>query len=75
MPFKPRYDAGLAPTSVVDEDLRVLGPDRLFVCDMPVMPFSSAANPVRTLAALASGCRNILRDGILSAYCPRLRRT
>ena len=53
MPFKPRYDAAIAPTSVVDEDLRVLGTDRLFVCDMSVMPFSSAANPVRTLAALA----------------------
>lgn len=25
----------------------------LFVCDMSVMPFSSAANPVRTLAAFA----------------------
>lgn len=53
MPFKPRYDAAIAPTSVVDEDLRVQGTDRLFVCDMSVMPFSSAANPVRTLAALA----------------------
>jgi choline dehydrogenase-like flavoprotein len=25
----------------------------VYVCDMSVMPFSSAANPVRTLAALA----------------------
>jgi hypothetical protein len=53
MPFKPRYDAGVASGSVVDEDLRVSGTDRLFVCDMSVMPFSSAANPVRTLVALA----------------------
>jgi len=27
--------------------------ERLYVCDMSVMPFSSAANPVRTLVALA----------------------
>jgi hypothetical protein len=53
MPFKPRYDAHVAPHSVVDEDLRVSGTDRLYVCDMSVMPFSSAANPVRTLVALA----------------------
>ena len=38
---------------MVDEDLRVLGTQNLFVCDMSVMPFSSAANPVRTLVALA----------------------
>jgi choline dehydrogenase-like flavoprotein len=53
MPFKPHYDAGIAPTSVVDADLRVPGTDRLFVCDMSVIPFSSAANPIRTLVALA----------------------
>lgn len=32
---------------------RVVGTQHLYVCDMSVMPFSSAANPVRTLAALA----------------------
>ncbi len=53
MPYKPRFDAPFAPNSVVDEDLRVSGTQRLFVCDMSVMPFSSAANPVRTLGALA----------------------
>jgi len=53
MPFRPRYDAAVAPASVVDEDLRVSGTERLYVCDMSVMPFSSAANPVRTLVALA----------------------
>jgi hypothetical protein len=53
MPYRPRLDAAFAPTSVVDENLRVVGTQRLFVCDMSVMPFSSAANPVRTLAALA----------------------
>ena len=33
--------------------LRVIGTRHLYVCDMSVMPFSSAANPVRTLTALA----------------------
>ncbi|HEY0038934.1 MAG TPA: GMC oxidoreductase, partial [Longimicrobium sp.] len=53
MPYRPRLDAPFAPGYVVDEDLRVAGTDRLYVCDMSVIPFSSAANPVRTLAALA----------------------
>lgn len=53
MPYRPRYDAPFAPDRVVDEDLRVSGTQRLYVCDMSVMPFSSAANPVRTLVALA----------------------
>jgi hypothetical protein len=53
MPHRPRFDLPFASTSVVDEDLRVVGTDRLYVCDMSVIPFSSAANPVRTLVALA----------------------
>lgn len=53
MPYKPRFDGPFASSSVVDEDLRVAGTQRLYVCDMSVMPFSSAANPVRTLVALA----------------------
>ncbi len=53
MPFRPQLDAPFATHSVVDEDLRVVGTQRLFVCDMSVMPLSSAANPVRTLVALA----------------------
>jgi choline dehydrogenase-like flavoprotein len=53
MPWKPRLDAPFDFDSVVDEDLRVAGTQHLYVCDMSVMPFSSAANPVRTLAALA----------------------
>ncbi|MGF1520107.1 MAG: GMC oxidoreductase [Nodosilinea sp.] len=53
MPYRPRFDAPFAAHSVVDEDLRVNGTQGLYVCDMSVMPFSSAANPVRTLAALA----------------------
>ena len=38
---------------VVDEDLRVNGTKNLYVCDMSVMPISTAANSVRTLVALA----------------------
>ncbi len=53
MPYRPRLDAPVDFQSVVDEDLRVAGTQHLYVCDMSVMPFSSAANPVRTLAALA----------------------
>jgi choline dehydrogenase-like flavoprotein len=53
MPSRPRYDQEFAVNSVVDEDLKVVGTDRLYVCDMSVMPISTAANPVRTLVALA----------------------
>lgn len=53
MPFKSSYDASFDYGSVVDEDLRVAGTRNLYVCDMSVMPLSTAANPVRTLAALA----------------------
>lgn len=45
----PHFDAG----SVVDEDLQVRTAPGLYVCDMSVMPISTAANPVRTLAGLA----------------------
>ncbi|OQW34425.1 MAG: hypothetical protein A4E19_18365 [Nitrospira sp. SG-bin1] len=59
MPYRQQLDAPFAGRSVVDEDLRVVGTDRLYVCDMSVMPLSSEANPVRTLrgvnqAALAT---------------------
>jgi len=53
MPHRPRLDVPFAAASVVDEDLKVVGTDRLFVCDMSVMPMSTAANPVRTLVGLA----------------------
>jgi len=53
MPYRPSHSAPISPQSVVDEDLRLIGGRDLYVCDMSVMPFSSAANPVRTLAALA----------------------
>lgn len=53
MPYRPQLDAPFAASSVVDESLCVVGTQRLYVCDMSVMPISSAANPVRTLVALA----------------------
>lgn len=54
MPFKQRFDDDVfSGNSVVDEDLMVLGSPNLYVCDMSVMPFAAAANPVRSLAALA----------------------
>ena len=53
MPYRPSHNASFNFQSVVDEDLRVIGTQHLYVCDMSVMPFSSAANPVRTLVALA----------------------
>ena len=53
MPYKSSYNGHFENDSVVDEDMRVVGMQNLYVCDMSVMPFSSAANPVRTLVALA----------------------
>jgi choline dehydrogenase-like flavoprotein len=53
MPYRSHLDSPIDHQSVVDEDLRVAGHQHLYVCDMSVMPFSSAANPVRSLVALA----------------------
>lgn len=53
MPHRSWYRGGTEFESVVDEDLRVVGTQNLYACDMSVLPFSSAANPVRTLVALA----------------------
>jgi hypothetical protein len=53
MPYKPTLYAPFSTSSVVDENLGVSGVPGLYICDMSVMPFSSAANPVRTLVALA----------------------
>ncbi|MBW4621290.1 MAG: GMC oxidoreductase [Cyanosarcina radialis HA8281-LM2] len=53
MPYRTRLDAPFSTSSVVDENLSVSGVPGLYICDMSVMPFSSAANPVRTLVALA----------------------
>lgn len=62
MPTKSSYNApSFNNDSVVDEDLMVIGHNNLFVCDMSVMPLSSAANPVRTLAGLALRLSNHLR--------------
>ena len=53
MPWRAARDVPFSSESVVDENLQVVGAPNLYVSDMSVMPFSSAANPVRTLAALA----------------------
>ena len=54
MPWRSgRSTATFAEDSVVDENLEVRAAPGLHVCDMSVMPISTAANPVRTLAALA----------------------
>jgi choline dehydrogenase-like flavoprotein len=53
MPYRPAYNQSFAPHYVVDQDLRLVGTNNVYVCDMSVLPFSSAANPVRTLVALA----------------------
>ncbi|MDJ0706983.1 MAG: GMC family oxidoreductase [Leptolyngbyaceae cyanobacterium MO_188.B28] len=53
MPWKANLNGNFNNQSVVDEDLKVRGTAGLYVCDMSVMPISTAANPVRTLAGLA----------------------
>jgi choline dehydrogenase-like flavoprotein len=53
MPYRPSGSSPFDSATVVDEDLRLAGTQNLHVCDMSVMPFSSAANPVRTLVVLA----------------------
>jgi choline dehydrogenase-like flavoprotein len=46
-------DAHGPQPGVLDEQLRFLGHERLFACDLSVFPTSPAANPTLTLAALA----------------------
>lgn len=53
MPWKANRSAAFDHRSVVDENLKVRGTAGMYVCDMSVMPISTAANPVRTLAGLA----------------------
>ena len=54
MPWKPDKNQGFNYNdSVVDTDLKVKATSGLYVCDMSVMPISTAANPVRALAGLA----------------------
>jgi choline dehydrogenase-like flavoprotein len=54
MPSKGRHNEGFTQ-GVVKENLEVLGGQGrgFYVCDMSVMPFSAAANPVWHLVALA----------------------
>lgn len=53
MPYKPSWTGDFQANSVVDQNLQVINNEGLYVCDMSVMPFSSAANPVLTLSGLA----------------------
>ncbi len=54
MPWREnRHAAAFNQASVVDENLQVKDAAGVYVCDMSVMPMSTAANPVRTLAGLA----------------------
>jgi len=54
MPWKQsKHSTNFDTASIVDENLEVRNSPGLYVCDMSVMPISTAANPVRTLAALA----------------------
>lgn len=60
MPWKANRNVSFNSESVVDEDLKVRGTAGLYVCDMSVMPISTAANPVLTLAGLALRLSNHL---------------
>lgn len=54
MPWKSNLNEnGFRQDAVVDENLKVKDTAGVYVCDMSVMPISTAANPVRTLAGLA----------------------
>jgi hypothetical protein len=53
MPWKTNRNSSFNYQSVVDENLKVYGTAGLYVCDMSVLPVSTAANPVRALAGLA----------------------
>jgi len=53
MPWKANRDLAFNDRSVVDEKLKVHGTTGLYVCDMSVLPVSTAANLVRALAGLA----------------------
>ena len=53
MPWKANRDEAFNEQSVVDTNLRVRGSTGLCVCDLSVLPISTAANPVLALAGLA----------------------
>ncbi|MEM9160185.1 MAG: GMC oxidoreductase [Verrucomicrobiota bacterium] len=55
-------DSFNASESVVDTNLKVKNTSGLYVCDMSVMPISTAANPVRALGALALRLSRHLRQ-------------
>lgn len=60
MAWKANRNASFNNESVVDEDLKVRGTTGLYICDMSVMPISTAANPVLALAGLALRLSNHL---------------
>lgn len=60
MPWKANRNVNFNDESVVDENLKVQGTNGLYVCDMSVMPMSTAANPVLSLAGLALRLSNHL---------------
>ncbi len=60
MPWRASRNASFNNESVVDEDLKVRGTAGLYICDMSVMPISTAANPVLALAGLALRLSNHL---------------
>lgn len=72
MPWKANLNANFNNNeSVVDEDLKVRGTTGLYVCDMSVMPISTAANPVLTLAGLALRLsRNLVPDSVNNSTIP-----
>ena len=53
MPWKANRNAAFNAHSVVDENLKVHGTTGVYVCDMSVLPVSTAANPMRALTGLA----------------------
>ena len=53
MPWKANRNADFNFESVVDDNLQLRHDKGVYVCDMSVLPISTAANPVRTLAGLA----------------------
>jgi len=54
MPWKANRTAAFNQRSVVDEDLKVYGTTGLYVCDMSVLPVSTAANPATDVSGIRS---------------------
>lgn len=51
---------------VVDQDLKVLGTDNVYICDLSVFPSSPTANPSLTLVALALRLANHLQQDLVN---------